>query len=305
MLQYRVVKKSDINQIIELFEGVFGGHLLREYYVWKYTYNNAFSSYCVFDKDILVAHVGYKINILLSDSKKYLFASRHTSMVKKEYRSDGLYLKLIKFSILKLQEKNISFVMAWPNINNMKATLVHDDFFPIFQTSTLTLKLRTKAEKLIKDELIFTLLSTDIIKAIRQKHSNDTFSINKSFSYLQDRYIDHPVNNYYVHCYQDKSSFIIFRIHSGYVNIVEFFSRSDLFSPHLEDFIESLGEYSCVIQSWCSIFEKNKYSSFLRSGFLPNEPIFQCGAYVLDERASDIISSPNKFVFSMGDSDVF
>lgn len=302
-LEFKVIIDSDVDLVVSLFHEVFERILSKSYYIWKYKKDNKYTSFCVYDDDVMVAHVGYKINMFIVGEREQLLASRHTSMVKDRYRGGGLYKDLIKFSIKELRKHRVSIILAWPNINNMKASLMHEDYFPLSQLTTLTLSSINKHPKR-HDKDSFNKVTAQDLLSLDSYFDVKFIKIKKDFNYLKHRYLNHPTNSYYIHTYKNGNSIIIYRICNEYLNIVDFFSPPNCLLNHLEDFIASMNDFNFTIQVWCSIFEKERYSAFLRNGFIPQDPIFNCGYYPVSNITKETLL-PHKFSFSMGDTDVF
>tara|TARA_X000000950_G_C13736446_1_gene586565 strand:- start:304 stop:972 length:669 start_codon:yes stop_codon:yes gene_type:complete len=222
-------------------------------------------------------------------------------MVNKNYRGKKIYEKLVKFSSKELEKLNVSIILAWPNLSNLKSSLMHENFYPIMQLPILKLSQDKKYLKL-KKEVHMRKLQEEDLEGIENSISPNFLVIKKDRYYLKDRYLNHPNNSYY--CDKFTNSLIIYSILSNRINILEFFSKNGDITDHLKSFIDLSKKANLEIQAWCSIFDKKKYSSFIRCGFAPSNPIINCGFYPLTSFNYKTILT-HRFILSMGDTDVF
>ena len=115
-LTYRKLKISDYQEFKKLFYVCFNRKISFDFFKWRY-FNNKFSfCYGAFVSSRLIANVGM-ISIKLNNNAQERIFSRHSSMVLKKYRAQGIFSELLKRVKRKIS-KNVQIVVMWPNKNN-------------------------------------------------------------------------------------------------------------------------------------------------------------------------------------------
>ncbi len=134
---------------------------------------------------------------------------------------------------------------------------------------------------------------------------NNGWSIYKDYEYIKHRYIKNPDSKNYFY-YSDSSNgeniLIIFRYFNQkktYINIVEIFS---LYKNNTNFFINKFLNYKYVIQVW----EYKTYKYLIDNKFKLIKPNFNISYYPLNfKNLKSNKKIMNKYLFSMGDIDVF
>lgn len=310
---YKRVEDDDIYEIQLSFLECFNFELSDKYYKWKYHQNGQWNSFIVIDNGKIVSHVAYNYRSSIINNKKYLCASRHSSFTLKDYRGSNLYTNLLEYSKKLLINDGIFFIQAWPNQNNLRASLKHKDFLPIGQIATLTKVY--EGEELDVKELICEPLDTKIIDELFNEFESNAngraFSLHKTEQYLRNRYATYPLKQYYY--FSCENGRLIWGVNKlfgeTFITIMELYPKKGSCIKLLNDFMDTFSGFSVQIQVWKNIFIKDDYLSVVRAGFIPKEPIFTVGLYILDKELSqnkhEIFQSLTEYDYSLGDTDVF
>jgi len=233
--------------------------------------------------------------------------SRHTSMVDEEYRGDGIYTAMLEYSRSFLIRNNVSFLFGWPNVHNMKASLMDERFVPLFQIPMLTLgEWRQESERVTVNYRNASSLScfNDCV----ENPYDDSFILNKDKRYFNSRYIEHPDVDYFVADFPDYDFSIFLNKNveqkTLYLMDVMFCSNDNVSAMSLIKYIlvdEQFSGYS--LNLIYNINCRRQYVQLLRSGFMIGSPVFNLGVYYLDDSLS-VSEYINSYRFSLGDLDV-
>lgn len=210
---FKKVTKIHIDQIIVLFNQVFGINISKKFYNWRY-FNQKLKSYTSFvavDNKKIIGHVGYFINNF--DLQPYL-ASRHTSMIDDNFRSKNIYSNLLFFSFKIIREEfKTKNILIWPNENNLRV-LKKICKNPIIYEYNIYFKT-------IKNKGINNFISKKIdvcnyfnFKTIKKKIKSNKFLFNKNIFFLKWRYQKYCKKEYkyfiiYKELNEPKSIFVI------------------------------------------------------------------------------------------------
>ena len=115
-LTYRKLKISDYHEFKKLFHICFNKKISFDFFKWRYFGDRFSFCYGAFQSSRLIANVGM-ISVKLNNKTKERIFSRHSSMVLKEYRGQGVFSDLLK-KVKKIISKNVRIVIMWPNKNN-------------------------------------------------------------------------------------------------------------------------------------------------------------------------------------------
>ena len=235
--KFRKLKISDYEEFRKLFYSCFKKKITFEFFKWRY-FNDKFSfCYGVFDSAKLIANVGM-VSIKLSNKSNEIIFSRHSSMVSKKYRGQGIFSELQK-KVKKKISKKISIVFMWPNKNNFasfgikKKNIIKKKYYLYKKYSTL---------KLFKKINYYP-----INKLINYKKfiKNNRSLLFKNFNYYKKRYLSYQNHNYLFNkfVFKNLKSFFILKRNNdksglNYV-ILDHFGSQKIYSKHLSHLINN------------------------------------------------------------------
>ena len=125
-LVFRQVKKNDLDLILINFKKVFNKKISKDFYNWRYGSNlNSYTSFVATFQNKIIAHIGF-VKYRLDKFQNNIY-SRHSTFVSNQFQQKGIYSKLLEFCLINLKKKT-SFVIAWPNLKNLKASQKHSNF---------------------------------------------------------------------------------------------------------------------------------------------------------------------------------
>ena len=94
-LTYRKLKISDYHEFKKLFHICFNKKISFDFFKWRYFGDRFSFCYGAFQSSRLIANVGM-ISVKLNNNTQERIFSRHSSMVLKKYRSQGIFSNLLK-----------------------------------------------------------------------------------------------------------------------------------------------------------------------------------------------------------------
>lgn len=294
-IKYRKVTKKYISQITTLFKKIFNKKISKEFYDWRYKNKNVYNSYIALKNNKVIAHIGYVEYRFFKKNKVY---SRHSSFVDKNFRGQGIYSNLLKFSFTHLKNKT-NFIIVWPNKLNLKNNLKFKNFFLIQKYY-----LYTKTFKNIKQIKLNKILSKNFYD-IEKKNLNSIFIKDKKyilwrfFSYRSKNYINFNID-------KSKKKIILQKAkYNGkiFYYIADYFDNS-IFLKKIIPQIDSLKiNYKVLIAS-----DDKKMKKFLSAYGLKKENyVFNVGIFVLkkNEYLKKILIKKIKKNIKIADTDVF
>tara|TARA_Y100001970_G_scaffold129887_1_gene160129 strand:- start:6725 stop:7663 length:939 start_codon:yes stop_codon:yes gene_type:complete len=308
-VNFRRVIDKDISKIQNLFKITFKKNITKKYYFWQYKNKKNFNSFVAYKDKKVVGHIGFVNKKILFNKNLFLCIYRHTTMIHPDYRKLGIYKNLMLYSYNILKNEKYLFILGWPNEINLLASKKQKNFNFIKKISTFTLEKKTgkKINKIFLKKNFNSINKLD--KKTFSKFSiidiNNGWSIYKDYEYIKHRYIKNPDSKNYFY-YSDSSNgeniLIIFRYFNQkktYINIVEIFS---LYKNNTNFFINKFLNYKYVIQVW----EYKTYKYLIDNKFKLIKPNFNISYYPLNfKNLKSNKKIMNKYLFSMGDIDVF
>ena len=291
-LIYRKLKISDYYEFKKLFYFCFKKKISLDFFKWRYFSNKFSFCYGAFEASRLVANVGM-ISIKINNNTQERIFSRHSSMVLKKYRSQGIFSDLLD-RVKKKISKNVRIVVMWPNKNNFanfginNNKVIKKKYYLYKTSSNFTSSKKTKNYNI--DELIN--LKSFI------KDGSSLFL--KNFIYFKKRYLSYQKHEYLINKFEFKklSSFFILKYNndnsgSNYV-ILDHFGSERIKSKHLSYLIRD--KKKLIFLSSKKI-DKPKYKLlnhlYLKIGFIKRFNLKQKKTILL-----------NKKIF-LGDTDIF
>ena len=113
---YRKLEISDYHEFKKLFYFCFNKKINFDFFKWRYFSNKYSFCYGAFENTRLIANVGM-ISTQMNNSTKERIFSRHSSMVLRKYRGQGIFSDLLK-RVKKKISKKVRIIVMWPNKNN-------------------------------------------------------------------------------------------------------------------------------------------------------------------------------------------
>ena len=291
-LIYRKLKISDYQEFKKLFYFCFNKKVSLEFFKWRYFSNKFSFCYGAFEASRLIANVGM-ISIQINNNAQERIFSRHSSMVLKKYRSQGIFSDLLK-RVKKKISKNVRIVVMWPNKKNFanfginSKKIIKKKYYLYKTSSNLT------SLKKIKNYHIDELIN---LKGF-MKGGNSLFL--KNFTYFKNRYLSYQKHEYLINKFEFKklSSFFILKrnkdnLGSNYV-ILDHFGSKKIKSKHLSYLINDKNK---LIFLSSKKIDKTKYK-------LLNYLHFKIGfikRFTLKQKKTILL---NKEIF-LGDTDIF
>ena len=189
-LIYRKIKISDYEEFRKLFYLTFKKKISFNFFKWRYFTNKFSFCYGAFNSSKLIANVGM-ISIRLNNYTNERIFSRHSSMVLKKYREEGIFSDLLKKVKKKISNK-VRLIAMWPNKNNFatfgisKENIIEKKYY-LYKISTNTI-LQKKTKNFSIDKL------SKFKKYIEK--SNNFFL--KNFFYFKHRYLSYQKHEYLI-----------------------------------------------------------------------------------------------------------
>lgn len=291
-LIYRKLRISDYDEFKKLFYNCFNRNISFEFFKWRYFSDKFSFCYGAFEASSLIANVGM-ISIKLNNNKNELVFSRHSSMVLKRYRGQGIFSDLLN-RVKKKISKNVRIVVMWPNKNNFanftleNKKIIKKKYY-LYETFSTENKLKNTKNYHIKELIKFK-------KFIQNRKS---FFL-KNFIYLKNRYLSYQRNDYFINkfIYKNFTSFFILKhnknkLDTNYI-ILDHFGCEKIKSRHLSRLIDDKNKL--VFLSKKKIVKSNfrllNYLYF-KIGFINNfKPSYKKNIFLKKE------------IF-LGDSDIF
>lgn len=289
---YRKLKISDFDEFKKLFYSSFKRKVSFDFYKSRYFSDNYSFCYGAFKSSKLIANVGM-ISLKLNNKNKETIFSRHSSMVIKKYRNQGVYSSLLEKVKVKIAKK-IRLVIMWPNKNNFSNFGIEND-------EIIYKKLYLYSNNINRSSLIKNS-NYNINQLIKLKdfiENKNSFFL-KNYIYFQNRYLLYKKNEYFINRFESNKlkSFFILKKHFdkrrvNYV-LLDHFGSQAIKSKHLSNLIKN--QKKLVFLSKIKLNEsKLKFLNFInfKIGFL--------NKFNKEEKKSLIL---NKDIY-LGDTDIF
>lgn len=234
-LIYRKLKISDYQEFKKLFYFCFNKKIDFDFFKWRYFSNKFSFCYGAFEKSRLIANVGM-ISIKINSNTEERIFSRHSSMVLKKYRGQGIFSDLLK-RVKKKISKKVRIIAMWPNKNNYANFGIE---------SKKTIKKRYYLYK--------TSSNSTLLKKTKNYHIDELLNLKnyiecgnsfflKNFINFKQRYLSYRKNDYFINSFKFKklSSFFIMKLNKDFSGlnyvILDHFGSKKIKSKHLSSLI--------------------------------------------------------------------
>ena len=297
-LKYSRVSHNQLEKIFFLFKEVFNKEISLKFYNKRYFLNGKYNAFIVKDNDLIIGHVGFVKN-MISNNIFYVF-SRHSSMIKKDYRKKNVYTSLCRFAYKSLYSKNLLGIIIFPNYINQIAS---EKKFSIKYFNTKYLYYYTNNSFLLNNVSSKTINKKIILKMLKIKKTNDFFF--KKIRYFKKIYLNQQNKIFYY----EKDGIIFFynKIINKKIlnyNILETSHSYSNCESILRSFVNSFSLPNSKINIWIDDFiELNKVVKNI--GFKNSKLFFNIGLIISNKILYEKIYDKTNIEFSMGDTDVF
>jgi len=230
-LIFRKLKLSDFNQFKKLFKHCFHREISFEFFKSRYFDDKYSFCYGVFNSSKLIANVGM-FSIKLNNKFNERIFSRHSSMVLKKYRGQGIFSDLLAL-VKKEISKKVRLVVAWPNKSNFANFGI--DHKSIIKRKYYLYKVSHQTTKIKKTN---NLSINEIIKFRKFINKNKSFFL-KNYRYFKKKYLNYQKHEYFINKFEFKNfkSFFILKFYKknsdlDYI-IMDHFGSENIKSKHL------------------------------------------------------------------------
>ena len=319
-IDYEYVTDSDVDEISALFAKVFGRELSADYYRWQFMQaptGGAHSAVARY-KGRIVSHVGYSLREALTNGTRGRFALKFTSMSDPAHQGQGIYTALMGWAHSRLREKEVDFVLSWPNVRNHPSQRNRTDFEDLWQIPTLKWSPPmggSRAEIPVPFPTV-SEVNLDVWGSLAlHTPGAASYGLLRSREHLNWRYASAPHTVYYaVESYQAGRlvTALVFKLYPAgrpdRINIVDWFCQPEDRSGAaalalLEDYAAKVG---LSVTLWHNVHDYPRHHLLERRGYRPSEPVFYFGVFPLAprERLGNYRDWRQWYV-AMGDVDIF
>jgi hypothetical protein len=235
-LIYRKLKLTDYHEFNKLFFNCFKKKVSFDFFKSRYFSDKFSFCYGVFQSTKLIANVGMFSMKLNNNTQERIF-SRHSSMVLKEFRGNGIFSDLLKVVKKKIIKK-INLVAMWPNKNNFSNFGVNERKIILKKHYLYKVISKTTSSKKTNNFHI-----NELIKFKKFIKDNKSLFV-KNYIYLKKRYLSYKKHEYFINKFVFKKfiSFFILKFNKdksglNYV-ILDHFGAEKIKSKHLYNLIE-------------------------------------------------------------------
>ena len=212
-LIYRKLKLTDYYEFNKLFFNCFKKKVSFDFFKSRYFSDKFSFCYGVFQSSKLIANVGMFSMKLNNNTQERIF-SRHSSMVLKELRGNGIFSDLLEVVKKKIIKK-VNLVAMWPNKNNFANFGINERKIILKKYYLYKVISRTTSSKKTNNFHI-----NELIKFKKFIEDNKSFFV-KNYIYLKKRYLSYKKHEYFINkfvfkkftsffilkCNKDKSGF--------------------------------------------------------------------------------------------------
>jgi len=325
-MEIRDYSAGDEKAILELFELSFGKVMSPSYWTWRFLENpeKKLMIKLMWDEGKLVGHYAVSPVKLVYKDEEHLTALSMTTMTHPQYGGKGIFTTLAEalYQDIKLKH-NVEAVWGFPNTNSHYGFIKNLGWrdlsiIPFFSLDLNDFKLNISSFDNIYLSEEFTQKHSDTFHD--NLRLNNKISVCKSVQYLNWRYVDNPTFNYSIFSY-DTPEFTYYTVtkvipsftdkEAIEIDIVDSCLPKDYSLIHrlisnIISHYDSLYKKQIIkINTWVPLNDPN-FINFEKLGFKMQQPLTYFGLRSFgDNLRLEQLFSPNNWVYSMGDSDVF
>jgi hypothetical protein len=308
-------KHGDEEAILDLFELVFKKPMSLEFWNWRFKNNpvNKFMIKLMWDDKKLAGHYAVSPVMLQLNNEVKLTGLSMTTMTHPEYTGQGLFQQLAESLYHDINIKdNAVAVWGFPNNNSHRGfikNLSWKDITVLPMISCDVKKLKPKETPNIKRIYSFT--------QVHEKAYNDFFSeyaikVRKSIEYLNWRYTNNPLNDYYIlEIDEGKNGFVVckeFKVSGAngknQIDIVDWcLPKNESLTQNVIQHLAFTFSHEKYLQYniWMPL-QDERYLYFEKLGFVHSSPITYWG---LREFSNNAGIDEKHWWIQLGDSDVY
>ena len=279
-LIFRRVVKKDIGSILKLFQNIFGKKISKNFYNWRY-HNKSYSAFVCVHKKKIIAHIGF-VKYKLSKKKNYIY-SRHSTFVTPQFQKKKIYYNLLKFSFEKLKRKT-NFVIAWPNLINLKSSINHPNFKII---NIYYLYSKVNFSKNNNNKNVFKKINKKFIKNLKFDQKNHLFFRDSHF--LDWRYNQYKKKDFF---YLDEEKLKNFIFQKKIIQnkifylIIDYYGKNNNYTKEIKSLIKILIYKKINFQFFISSKNRKLNSFLIKNKILKIKNHFFVGLYKLNRSNS-------------------
>lgn len=307
-------KSGDEIEIIKLFKEVFNKEMTLSYWKWRYGKSKEKYISLMWDNEKLVGHYAlFPIEVYIGNELIKTGFSM-TTMTSEHYKNLGIFKtlanKLYSYSKLNL-------IWGFPNNNSLHGFTKYLNWNHIFDIDMLVIDLKNIncGIKVSENILSVNKCTSDVNELLKKVvlYCNYTIITNRSYEYLNWRYVYNPIHKYYILEYRENNilkGYCIYKMYllsdNMYGDIVDILCINRIiFKQLIKAAIRNIkingGEYANI---WMI---KDEFVSILIDiGFRYGNNITHFGICVNPDKVfSDYALNIKNWYLTMGDSDVF
>lgn len=317
-MEIRDYKIGDEIKILELFQSTFGKPMSEAYWKWRFIDNpeNKVMIKLMWDGETLAGHYAVSPLTLKVNNEKIVAALSMTTMTHPDYSGRGIFTQLAETLYQDETKKSgLKAVLGFPNSNSHYAFIKNLKWVDLEQIPTFSIDMSQIKPSKTDDIIITNSFNESHINAQYSVTNNFKIKINKSFDYLNWRYINNPINKYEIFELKnnDLSYYAVTKVFSSFnvknkfeVDILELCFPDD--QDSLVQLLNSIKEYYkkhdlLKINTWLPL-NCNKHLLLEKLGFLNSTPITYSGIRILDSNYN-MLDQSKDWNYSMGDSDIY
>lgn len=301
VLQSRMYQPGDEEEILKLFQVVYGRSLSPEYWKWRFLDNPVSKPMInlVFDEDRLVSHYAISPVCMRIFDERCLGALSMTTMTHPEYAGRG-YFKQLANELYEFEQSksNLALVYGFPNLNS------HYAFHTRLGWSNLDRIPMLKWPSEPVQQYPMGVIEPD---GFQKKHFEIASEISRKFScklerdtdFLSWRYLANPVMKYQIFERESSGEYMVVSRYQEKLNIVELncFSEESMRLLFKAAIFKLNAGQACILNAWVPMNDP-RHVVLEKMGFSFDLPVTWIGARFFNRPEGE-------FYYSMGDSDVF
>lgn len=324
-MEIKVYQPNDEVAIAQLFNLAFQKKLSADYVKWRFLENPFLKEPMInlmWDNGKLVGHHAVSASEIVYKNKIYLSSLCGTAMTHPDYEGQGIYGKLALSLYDRISEDHgLQTIITFPARAASHYSLVKKikysnvGYLPTLKLNAKSFK-KTSLDNIHRIEE-FELSHADFIQATLENLGFEIY-LNKSVKYLNWRYTECPINEYYSIEYrynEELKGLLIAKIYKINdisndvdIDIVDLFCNDDLhlMAELFSGIIANISALEYNVQNlncWISLFDR-RHLELERLGFVMSTPITYFCVKSLGRKLSDV-DQFRKWYISMGDSDVY
>jgi len=317
-------KEGDEVHILDLFQKSFKKSLSPDFWNWRFGQNPFLADPMInlmWDGDVLAGHYAVSATEMIIEGQKYLTCLSGTTMTHPDYEGKGIFSSLaLSLYDRVAADHHVHAVLGYPNKNShygLVKKILWKDLCVVPTLSIASGRIKESESSALSLIVRFTAEHEDFVTQTINDLGFSVFT-NRSAKYLNWRYIDNPVNEYFCFEYRKEGilkgiviskAFLSFDQSGEWeLDLVELFTESDVGVIAL--LLEGLGSFYkgripgyIKMNIWISLFDL-RYLLLERLGFSPGAPLtYMCSKAFLP--GIDAVYDARNWYLAMGDSDVY